>query len=75
MILPLASANPDTSYPFPNIYPYGMASYGFGRAALIRQESAAPRSQVQDIISLSPAARRLLDQAHRLEYINNLNKE
>lgn len=75
MILPLASASSDTSYPFPNLYPYGMVGYGYGRTPLIRQEPVSPRSEVQDIISLSPAARRLLEQAQRLESINNLNKE
>lgn len=76
MILPLSNINPDTSYPFPNLYPYGMYGYGYRRTPVIRQEAAvAPRGEVRDIVSLSPAARRLIDQAERLASINTTSKE
>lgn len=70
MIFPLASINPDTSYPFPNLYPYGMYGYGYGRPAIRQEAAATPRSEVRDIVSLSPAARRLIDQTERLSSIN-----
>ncbi len=76
MILPLERISPDTSYPFPNLYPYGMYGYGYGRPLVIRQEAATlPHGEVRDIVSLSPAARRLIDQAERLASINTTDKE
>jgi hypothetical protein len=76
MILPLSGINPDTSYPLPNLYPYGSYGFGYGRKLVLRQEAAAaPRGEVRDIVSLSPAARRLIDQAERLASINPTTKE
>jgi len=66
MILPLGSTSPDTGYAFPNLYGVG---YGYGARMAPRQYAPVippVRTEVSDIISLSPAARRILDQAERL---------
>ncbi|MFO0389443.1 MAG: hypothetical protein ACK502_06970 [Alphaproteobacteria bacterium] len=67
MILPLGYISPDTGYQFPNFYGIG---YGVGGRIAPRQPvvGALPpvRSEVRDMVSLSPAAQRILDQAERL---------
>lgn len=66
MILPLGATSPDTGYPFPNLYGVG---YGYGGRIVPRQPLPATppvRAEVRDMVSLSPAAQRILDQAERL---------
>ncbi len=67
MILPLGAISPDTRYPFPNLYGIG---YGVGGRIVPRQPAAPTppvRTEVRDMVTLSPAAQRIMDQAERLE--------
>lgn len=68
MILPLGTISPDTGYQFPNFYGIG---YGIGGRIAPRQPmvGAPPpvKTEVRDVVILSPAARRIMDQAERLE--------
>jgi hypothetical protein len=66
MILPLGATSPDTGYQFPTLYGVG---YGYGGRIMPRQTAPVPppvRTEVRDMVSLSPAAQRILDQAERL---------
>lgn len=66
MILPLGATSPDTGYLFP--YLYGL-SYGYGGRIVPKQPTAVPppvRMEVRDVVMLSPAAQRIIDQAERL---------
>lgn len=66
MILPLGATSPDTGYPFPYLYGVG---YGYGGRIVPRHPLPATtpvRTEVRDMVSLSPAAQRILDQAERL---------
>lgn len=70
MILPLGATSPDTGYSFPYLYGVG---YGYGgRIAPRKPLPATPpvRTEVRDMVSLSPAAQRILDQAERLREIS-----
>lgn len=68
MILPLGAIFPDTRYPLPNLY--GIA-YGVGGSATPKQPAASisppVRTEIRDIVTLSLAAQRLIDQAERLK--------
>ncbi len=66
MILPLGATSPDTGHLFPYLYSVG---YGYGGRIVPRQTapvSPPVRTEVRDMVSLSPAAQRILDQAERL---------
>lgn len=66
MILPLGATSPDTGYPFPYLYGVG---YGYGERIVPRQTTPVTppvRTEVRDMVSLSHAAQRILDQAERL---------
>ncbi|MDX1974827.1 MAG: hypothetical protein SFT92_04040 [Rickettsiales bacterium] len=70
MILPLGATSSDTGYPLPTLYGVG---YGYGGRIAPRQTLPATppvRTEVQDTVSLSPAAQRILDQAERLTKIS-----
>lgn len=70
MILPLGSISPDTRYPFPNLYGIG---YGVGGRIVPRQPAALTppaRTEVRDMVTLSPAAQRIMDQAQRVKQMN-----
>lgn len=70
MILPLGAISPDTRYPFPNLYGIG---YGVGGRIAPRQPAAPTppvRMEVRDMVTLSPAAQRIIDQAARLQKLN-----
>ncbi|MDX2073606.1 MAG: hypothetical protein SFX19_04480 [Alphaproteobacteria bacterium] len=75
MILPLGAISPDTGYQFPNFYGIG---YGVGGRIAPRQPvvGAPPpvKMEVRDMVILSPAAQRIMDQAERLQKIQP-NKE
>jgi hypothetical protein len=66
MILPLGATSPDTGYPLSYLYGVG---YGYG-GRIVPKQAPPTRTpvttEVRDIVSLSPAAQRILDQAERL---------
>ncbi len=68
MILPLGAISPDTGYQFPNLYGIG---YGLGGRIAPRQPVVGTpppvKTEVRDMVILSPAALRIMDQAERLE--------
>ncbi len=67
MILPLGATSLDTAYQFPNFYGFG---YGVGgRIALRQLLTATPpvlNKEIRDIVTLSPAAQRIIEQTERL---------
>lgn len=66
MILQLGGISPDTGYTFPNFYGIG---YGLGGRIVPRKpepETQPVHTEVSDMVSLSPAAQRIIDQAERL---------
>ncbi len=70
MILPLGAISPDTGYQFPNFYGIG---YGVGGRIVPRQPAAATppvRTEVRDMVTLSQAAQRIMDQVERLKQMN-----
>lgn len=70
MILPLGAISPYTGYSFPNFYGIG---YGIGGRIAPRQPAAPMppvRAEVRDMVTLSPAAQRIMDQAERLQKLN-----
>jgi len=66
MIVPLSSISPDTGYQFPNLY--GIR-YGVGRTVQRQPAVLTPpvRTEVLDMVTLSPAAQRIMEQAERLK--------
>lgn len=69
MILSLGAISPDTAYLFPNFYGmgYGIAGRISPRQPLV--DAPAVKREVRDMVILSPAARRIMDQAERLQKI------
>lgn len=61
MILPLGSPSPDTAYHFSHFYGTGY------RMARRRVPKQAIKAETGDVVNLSTAARRIMDQAERLE--------
>ena len=67
MISPLGAVSPDTAYLLPNLY-----GLGYGARFAVRQPTtiAPQRAEIRDLVSLSSAAQRIMDQAERLTKMN-----
>ena len=70
MVLPLGDISSDTRSSYPNVYVngYGIAVRRSATSPVTSRLSPA-RGRMRDMLTLSPAARRLIDQAERLDSI------
>ncbi len=75
MIDPIGASGLDNRYLLPTTYLYG---YGIPVRRAVGSRPAidvTPRREIQDVVTLSPAAKRILEQAERLAAMANSSKQ
>lgn len=70
MILPIGTLTPDTAYQFASTYRAYNASGGSVPATPYAPATSPVRADIRDTVTLSLAARKIIDQAVRLSKMN-----